>query len=173
VIQSFGEKSPRLGQGAWVASSALVLGDVVLGDNASVWYGTVIRGDVHHIRVGEATNIQDRCVVHVSSGTHPTQIGSQVTVGHGAIIHGCAVGDRTLVGIGAVILDGVEVGDECVVAAGALLTPGRRFPARSLIVGSPAQVKRELEQDELEWILRSAAHYVSLAHKHAEIELIP
>jgi carbonic anhydrase/acetyltransferase-like protein (isoleucine patch superfamily) len=172
VIVAYGACEPLLGEGAWVAESALVLGDVQLGSDTSVWYGSIVRGDVHSIRIGEGTNIQDRCVVHVSTGTHPTQIGDHVTVGHGAIIHGCTVGDLTLVGIGAVILDGAVVEEECVVAAGSLLPPGKRYPSGSLIVGSPALVKRQLDPQERAQIRRSAEQYVSLAHKHAEIVLI-
>jgi len=172
MIQSFGEQSPRLGQDVFVANSALVLGDVVLGDLSSVWYGTVVRGDVHHIRIGPRTNIQDRCVVHVSTGTHPTEVGELVTVGHGAIVHGCRIGDRTLVGIGAIVLDGAEVGEGSLVAGGALIPPGKRFPPRSLIVGAPASLKREVTDEELEWICRSAEHYVQLASQHAQIPLI-
>jgi carbonic anhydrase/acetyltransferase-like protein (isoleucine patch superfamily) len=127
---------------------------------------------VHSITIGRVTNIQDRCVVHVSSGTHPTVIGDLVTVGHGAIIHGCSIGNEVLVGIGAIVLDGVEIGNECVIAAGSLLPPGKSYPDRSLIVGSPAVLKRALESDELAWIRRSAEHYAQLAHKHSELTLI-
>lgn len=172
MIQPFQGKEPRLGQGTFVAADALVLGEVELGDHSSVWYGTVVRGDVHSISIGRRTNIQDRCVVHVSGGTHPTHIGELVTVGHGAIVHGCTIEERTLVGIGAIVLDGVVVGEGSVVAAGSLLPPGKTYPPRSLIVGSPAVRKRELTDEELEWIQRSAEHYVDLARQHAQIPLI-
>jgi carbonic anhydrase/acetyltransferase-like protein (isoleucine patch superfamily) len=171
VIQPFESHAPRLGAEVFVADSALVLGDVVVGDSSSIWYGTVVRGDVHHIRIGSQTNIQDRSVVHVSTRTHPTHLGDLVTVGHGAVVHGCTINDRTLVGIGAIVLDGVEVGEGCVIAAGALLTPGKVFPPRSLIVGAPAARKREVTEDELTWIQRSAEHYVELARRHAQIPL--
>jgi carbonic anhydrase/acetyltransferase-like protein (isoleucine patch superfamily) len=172
MIKSFEDKRPQLGKGVWIADSALVLGEVRVGEDSSIWYGTIVRGDVHSITIGRVTNIQDRCVVHVSSGTHPTVIGDLVTVGHGAIIHGCKIGNEVLVGIGAIILDGVEVGNECVIAAGSLLPPGKSFPDRSLIVGSPAVLKRSLEDEELAWIQRSAEHYAELAHKHSELTLI-
>lgn len=171
MIHPFGENAPRLGKDVFVAANALVLGDVTLGDLSSVWYGTVIRGDVHHIRIGGRSNIQDRSVIHVSTGTHPTEVGELVTVGHGAIIHGCTIQDRTLVGIGAVVLDGVVVGEGSVVAAGALLPPGKTYPPRSLIVGVPAIRKREVSDDELGWIQRSAEHYVELAREHRRIPL--
>jgi carbonic anhydrase/acetyltransferase-like protein (isoleucine patch superfamily) len=171
MIHPFGEHEPRLGKDVFVAANALVLGDVTLGDESSVWYGTVIRGDVHYIRIGARTNVQDRSVIHVSTGTHPTEVGELVTVGHGAIIHGCTIQDRTLVGIGAVVLDGVVVGEGSVVAAGALLPPGKSYPPRSLIVGAPAVRKREISEDELIWIQRSAERYVELAREHRRIPL--
>lgn len=171
MIAPFESHTPELGAEVFIAGSAMVLGDVVIGDHSSVWYGTVVRGDVHHIRIGAQTNIQDRSVVHVSTRTHPAHLGDLVTVGHGAIVHGCTIGDRTLVGIGAVVLDGVEVGEGSVIAAGSLLTPGKTFPPRSLIVGSPATRKREVTEDELAWIVRSAEQYVELARRHARIPL--
>lgn len=170
MILGFEEHNPRLSEGVFVAPDALVLGDVALGRDSSVWYGSVVRGDVHYIRIGERTNIQDRCVVHVSTKTHPTVVGDLVTVGHGAILHGCTIGDRTLVGIGAMVLDGTEVGEGSVIAAGSLLPPGKSFPARSLLVGFPAVVKRSVTEEELEWIRHSAEHYVELARRHACLE---
>jgi carbonic anhydrase/acetyltransferase-like protein (isoleucine patch superfamily) len=172
MIKSFDDKRPQLGKGVWIADSALILGEVVVGEDSSIWYGTIVRGDVHSITIGRVTNIQDRCVVHVSTGTHPTVIGDLVTIGHGAIIHGCKIGNEVLVGIGAIVLDGVEVGNECVIAAGSLLPPGKSYPDRSLIVGSPAVLKRDLETEELAWIRRSAEHYSQLAYKHSELTLI-
>ena len=168
MIRGFGDKQPQLAQGVFVADTALVLGDVELGQQSSIWYGSVVRGDVHSIRIGEATNIQDRCVVHVTHGTHHTVVGDQVTVGHGAILHGCTVGDRCLVGMGAILLDGVELGPECLVAAGALLPPGKVYPARSMIVGAPATIKGEVSDDEVQWILKSAKNYTDLAQQHWE-----
>lgn len=167
MIKSFKEKTPQLGDGAFVADSALVMGDVVLGYNSSVWYGAVLRGDVHSIRVGDGTNIQDLSVVHVTRKRNPAIIGDQVTVGHRAVIHGCTVGDRCLVGIGAILLDGVELGESCVVAAGSLLPPGKVYPPRSLVVGSPGRIKGQVSDEELEWILDSARQYELLAQAHA------
>jgi gamma-carbonic anhydrase len=169
VIVSFEGKSPALADKVFVAADALVLGDVTVGAESSIWYGTVLRGDVHSIQVGRRTNIQDRCVVHVTSGAHPAWIGDSVTVGHAAVVHGCRVGHQCLVGIGAILLDGVEVGEGSVVAAGSLLPPGRSYPGGSLIIGSPAEVKRSVSADERAWILRSADHYVALADRHASL----
>jgi gamma-carbonic anhydrase len=173
VILPFEDKTPRLGERVFVAPDAVVLGEVSLGAESSVWYGSVIRGDVHSITIGDRTNIQDRCVVHVTSSSHPTVIGDRVTVGHAAVVHGCRVADECLIGIGAIILDGVEVLEGSVVAAGSLLPPGRHYPGGSLIVGSPAEVKRQLTADERAWILRSAEHYVELAVRHARLPRAP
>lgn len=166
MIKHFKDMIPKLGERTFVADTALVMGDVVLGANSSVWYGSVLRGDVNSIRVGEGTNIQDLSVVHVTREQHPAIIGDQVTVGHRAVIHGCKVGDRCLIGIGAILLDGVEVGEGCLVAAGSLLPPRKIYPPRSLIVGSPGRVKGEVSEDELAWILDSARHYEALAREH-------
>lgn len=168
MIRSFGDTQPQLASRVYVAETAMVLGDVTVGRGSSIWYGTVIRGDVNQITIGEATNIQDRAVVHVTHDTHPTRIGDRVTVGHGAIIHGCIVGDCCMVGMGAIILDGVELGDECLVAAGSLLPPGKTYPPRSMVMGSPARVKGQVSDEDVQWILRSSDNYVALASRHWE-----
>lgn len=172
MIVNFEDKSPRLAARVFVAPDALVLGQVSIGTESSIWYGTVIRGDVHHITIGERTNIQDHCVVHVSNDDHPTRIGDLVTIGHGAIVHGCSIGGQSLIGMGAIILDGVEVGEGSMIAAGSVLPPGRRYAAGSLVIGSPAQVKRELSSEERSAIVRSAEHYVELAARHAAAGLL-
>ena len=169
MIRNFEDKIPQLANGSFVAETALVLGNVRIGKDSSIWYGAVIRGDVHYITVGDSTNIQDCCAVHVTTDTHPTCIGDQVTIGHGAIIHGCVIGGQVLVGMGAIIMDGVEVKEGSVVAAGALLPPGRCYPAKSLIVGAPAEVKRPVTSEELSWIRNSADHYVALARRYAAL----
>lgn len=147
-------------KGAYLAPDAVVIGDVTLGENASVWYGAVLRGDSGAIRVGRGTNIQDRCVLH-----EKTKLGENCTVGHGAIVHGCTVGDRCLIGMGAIILDGAEIGDDCIVGAGALVTGKLKAPAGSLILGSPAKVAKPLTQEQLASLLPSAEHYISLARE--------
>ncbi|HLT31807.1 MAG TPA: gamma carbonic anhydrase family protein [Myxococcaceae bacterium] len=167
ALLSFKGIRPTLGPGAWVAGSAEVIGDVVLGEGASVWYQSVLRGDVQPIRIGARTNIQDLSVVHVTSFTHPTTVGEDVTVGHRAILHGCTLGDRVLVGMGAIVMDGVVVGDDCIIGAGALLTPGTQVPPGSMVLGSPGRVKRPLTDEERQFLGLSAAHYVELARKHA------
>jgi gamma-carbonic anhydrase len=168
MIRPFEDKDPQLAASVFVADTALVIGAVTIGADSSVWYGTVVRGDVHTITIGVGTNIQDQSMVHVTTDTYPTVIGDHVTVGHGAILHGCRVGSNTLVGMGAIVMDGVEVGEGSVIAAGSLLPPGKVYPSRSLIVGYPAQVKRPVTEDELAWIKSSAETYIALARRHAQ-----
>lgn len=151
---------PRLGQRVYVAPSGVVIGDVELGDDASVWFGAVLRGDCFPIRVGARTNIQDGTVVHVTGGRSRTTIGAGVTVGHMALLHGCTIGDAVLVGMGAIVLDDAVVGDECFIAAGALVTPRTRIPPRSFVVGRPAKVTRAVKPEELEWLRDAERLYV-------------
>ena len=148
MIASVFGKSPTIPSSAWIADSADVLGDVTLGEHVSIWYQAVVRGDVHWIRIGDYTNVQDGSVLHVTNGRFPLTIGARVTIGHKALLHGATIGNDCLIGMGAIILDGVEVGDGCVVAAGALLPPGKKYPAGHLIKGAPAKAVRELTVDE-------------------------
>ena len=152
---------PRLPPSVFVDLSAQVIGDVEMGEESSVWMNAVVRGDVHWIRIGRRSNIQDNTVVHVQNGTHPTTIGDEVTIGHAAIVHGCTIGNRVLVGMGAILLNGSTVGEDSIVAAGSLLTEESRFPPRSLIMGSPAKVKRPLTDQEVAMILEFSDRYVT------------
>src|SRR5947207_9053176 len=161
-LRPFQKSSPRLGARVFVADNATVIGDVVLGDDASVWFGAVIRGDVHYIRIGARTNIQDNCTLHVDSGTHPLNIADDVTMGHGVIAHGCTIERGALIGMGSRVLDGAVVGEQALVGAGALVAEGMRVPPRTLVVGVPARVKRELTPDELARLEESWKHYVEL-----------
>lgn len=163
IIQPYGGRAPRLHPTVHVAPGAVVVGDVELGEGASLWFGAVVRGDVNHVRIGARTNIQDHTVVHVTSGTHPTIVGDEVTVGHRVVLHGCTVERRALVGIGAIVLDGAVVGEEAMVGAGALVPPGMVVPPRVLVLGSPARVKRALTPDEIAHLARSAERYARLA----------
>ena len=151
---------PRVHETAFVDDSAQVIGDVSIGDASGVWMNCVLRGDVHWIRVGARSNVQDGTIVHVMNGVHPTTIGDEVTIGHGAIVHGCTLGDRILVGMGAILLNGVEVGDESIVAAGTLLTEGTVIPPRSLVMGSPGKVRRALSDGDVASIREYADRYV-------------
>jgi carbonic anhydrase/acetyltransferase-like protein (isoleucine patch superfamily) len=147
IAECFGKK-PKIPASAWIAPSASVLGDVTLGEHVSVWFQAVARGDVHWIKIGDYTNVQDGCVLHVTNGKFPLTIGARVTIGHKALLHGCTVGSDCLIGMGAILLDGVEVGAGSVVAAGALLPPGKKYPPNSLIKGAPAKAVRELSKAE-------------------------
>lgn len=151
---------------AFVAASAVVIGDVVIGVEASLWFHAVVRGDVGAIRIGARTNLQDHVTVHVVGGRFGTTVGADVTVGHGAILHGCTIGDRVLVGMGAIVLDGAVIEDDCLLGAGALVAPGTRVPSGRLVLGNPARVVRALSADERNGLLRSAAGYVGYAAEY-------
>ena len=159
MLRSYKGVGPRLGQRVYVDASAQVIGDVELGDHASVWMNAVVRGDVHSIRIGPYTNVQDNCVVHVFKQKHPTQIADHVTVGHSAILHGCRVDGSCLIGMGAKVLNGAHVGELSIVAAGALVPEGMIVPPRSLVMGLPAKVRRSVSDDELETVRRYANNY--------------
>jgi len=155
---------PTVPESAWVADSAQVMGDVVLGEDVGIWFGVVARGDTAPIRIGERTNIQDLSVLHADVG-QPLTIGTGVTVGHKAVLHGCTVGDNSLIGIGAVVLNGAKIGQGCLVGAGALVTEGKEFPDGSMILGSPARVVRQLTPEQLQGLRLSADHYVANARR--------
>ena len=163
AIYELDGKAPQLGPGAWVADSAQVIGEVELGANASVWYGTVIRGDTGElIRIGNNSNVQDLCVLHADFG-QPLTLGDNVTVGHQVMLHGCTIGDGTLIGIQAVILNGAKIGRNCVVGAGAVVTEGKEFPDNTLIVGAPAKAVRPLTDMDFMRMKLGAALYVEKA----------
>lgn len=167
MITAFAEHSPKLASGVFVADSALVLGEVSLGADASVWYGAVVRGDVNRIGIGARTNIQDLSLVHVTTAKHETHLGADVTVGHRVVLHGCTIADRVLVGMGAIVMDGVTVGEDCIIGAGALLPPNVSVPPGMLVLGAPAKVVRAVSAAERLEILASAERYVALAARHA------
>jgi carbonic anhydrase/acetyltransferase-like protein (isoleucine patch superfamily) len=145
-----------------------VIGDVVIGDESSVWFNAVVRGDVNHIRIGRRTNIQDGCILHVARGKYPLIVGDEVTVGHGVTLHACTIESRCLIGMGAVIMDGAEIGEACIVGAGSLITPRTIVPPKSMVLGSPAKVKRPLTEDEIHSIRDSANHYVDDIQSYLE-----
>ena len=162
IIRSDGGKRPLIAANAFLAENCAVIGDVEIGEESSIWYSVTVRGDVMPIRIGARTSIQDGTVIHVTSGCFGTTIGSDCTVGHGAIIHACTVEDFCLVGMGSIILDGARIGRGSLVGAGALVTPGTDIPPGSLVIGSPAKVKRPVNDKEREQIAYGAAHYVEL-----------
>ena len=161
-----GRHSPLAPASAFVAPGAALIGDVTLGEDASIWFSAVLRGDVNSIRVGARSNIQDGTVVHGNEGAEPTAVDEEVTVGHQAILHGCRLGRRCLVGMGAVVLDGVIVGEEAMVAAGAVAPPGLRIPSRMLVRGVPGRVVRPLTDAEIAHLEDSAARYVALKNRY-------
>ncbi|HET7839018.1 MAG TPA: gamma carbonic anhydrase family protein [Rectinemataceae bacterium] len=164
MIHGFEDKTPRIDESAFVAWNAEVAGDVELGEGVSVWYGAVLRADVAPIRAGRLSNIQDGSVIHVDKGV-PAILGEGVTLGHRVIIHGARIGDWTLIGMGAIVLDRAEIGSESIVGAGALVTQGKKFPPRSLILGSPAKVVRPLTAEEVLNLHDHAAAYSVLAKR--------
>ena len=163
MIKSFQNLHPKIHESAYVTDDAIVIGDVEIGAESSVWFGSILRGDVNHIRIGARTNVQDGSIIHVSRKTHSTILEDEVTLGHRVTLHGCHIETGCLIGIGAIILDGVRVGKNSMVAAGSLITPNTQIPPRSLVMGSPAKVKRELGDDEVKDLEKFWRNYVSLS----------
>jgi carbonic anhydrase/acetyltransferase-like protein (isoleucine patch superfamily) len=160
MLRPFRGTIPRVHPTAYIDDSAQIIGDVEIGEESSVWMCVVVRGDVHHIRIGRRSNVQDGTIVHVMRGTHPTAIGDEVTIGHGAVVHGCTIQDRCLIGMGAILLNGVTVGHDSIVAAGTLLPEGTIVPPRSLVMGAPGKVRRGLSDADVESIRDLADRYV-------------
>lgn len=157
---------PRIDASAWIATNAVVVGDVTVGAESSIWFNAVVRGDVERIRIGARSNVQDNATIHVTTARFSTTIGDGVTIGHNAVVHGCVVEDDCLVGIGAIVLDGAIVRRESLIGAGAVVTPGTEIPPRSLVLGSPGRRVRELSADELARVCSAAATYVSLRERY-------
>ena len=180
MILPYREYQPQVGKGGWVAPNATLIGDAILGEDVSLWFGVVVRGDVHRIRIGARTNIQDLCLLHITQHAgemrddadgHPTIIGSDCTVGHRVILHGCTVGDLCLIGMGAILLDGAEIGRESIVGAGSVVTPGKKFPPRSLIMGTPAKVVREVSEIQVQEMQSSWRRYVELKNEYHQARI--
>ncbi len=175
MILKFKEWTPRIGKNAWIAEGASVIGRTQMGEDSAVWFGCVIRGDVHYIKIGDRTNIQDLSMIHVThhkkadmSDGYPTIIGNDVTVGHRVMLHGCTIEDACLIGMSATILDGAVIGKESIVGAGSLVTKNKKFPPRSLIMGSPAKAVRTLTEDEIAELYASAARYVKFKNEYLQ-----
>ncbi|MDP2165414.1 MAG: gamma carbonic anhydrase family protein [Hydrogenophaga sp.] len=164
AIYELDGSAPRLAASAWVADNAQVMGNVVMGEDSSVWFGTTVRGDTETITIGRGSNIQDGSVLHADVGK-PLTVGDFVTVGHQVMLHGCTVGDESLIGIGAVVLNGAKIGKNCLVGAGSLVTEGKEFPDGSMIMGSPAKVVRSLSPEQMESLRQSAKHYIENAQR--------
>ncbi len=173
MILEYKNLKPKLGKNTWIAPGATVIGEVETGEDVSIWFGCVVRGDVHYIKIGDRTNIQDLSMIHVThykkedkSDGYPTIIGNDVTVGHRVMLHGCTIEDACLIGMSATILDGAVIGKESIVGAGALVTKNKKFPPRSLIVGSPAKVIRSLTDEEVKELYASAKRYVKFKNNY-------
>jgi carbonic anhydrase/acetyltransferase-like protein (isoleucine patch superfamily) len=173
MIIKYKNLTPKIGKNSWIAPSADVIGEVTMGEDCSIWFGTVIRGDVHKIVIGDRVSVQDLSMIHVThykkedkSDGNPTIIGDDVTIGHRVMLHGCTIEDTCLIGMSATILDGAVIGKESIVGAGSLVTKNKIFPPRSLIMGSPAKVVRELTEDEVNELYASAKRYVSFKNNY-------
>ena len=165
-VRALDGKTPRIGEKVFIADTASIICDVEIGNDCSIWFGAVIRGDMHFISIGSRTNIQDNTVIHVTTGMHPTVIAEEVTIGHAAIVHGCTVKRGALIGMGSRILDGAVVGESALVGAGALVSEGMHIPPRTLAIGVPARVKRELTDEEVQRLEYSWRHYVEYKDKY-------
>tara|TARA_B110000438_G_scaffold278675_1_gene302456 strand:+ start:300 stop:818 length:519 start_codon:yes stop_codon:yes gene_type:complete len=168
MIKEINSNSPKISRNVYISETAIVIGDVTIGDYVNIWFGSVVRGDMHFIKIGSRTNIQDNSVIHVTTKESPTKIGSGVTIGHGAIIHGCTIENDCLIGMGAIIMDNVVIGSGSLVAAGALITPGTEIPKNSVVIGSPAKVIRKVSIDERKMILDRPQEYIDLASKYVD-----
>ncbi len=166
MIRTFNGKRPVIGAHVFLAETCAVIGDVEIGDGSSIWYSTVVRGDLMPIKIGARTSVQDGTVVHITAGKFGTTIGDDCTIGHAATVHACVVEDLCLIGMGAISLDGARIGTGSLVGAGALVTPGTHIPPGSLVIGSPARVKRPVNDVEREQIKYGALHYVELARRY-------
>ena len=164
-VYALGPHTPEIDPESWIAPNAVVIGQVKLAKNASIWWNCTVRGDTDRLIIGENSNIQDGSVLHTNRGIE-LRIGNGVTVGHGVMLHGCTIGDESLIGIGAVVLNGAVIGKHCLVGAGALVTEGKIFPDGSLIVGSPARVVRQLTPQQIEGLRQSALHYIENARRY-------
>ena len=169
MIRIYKGIKPKIAATAFIEASAQVIGDVEIGEQSSVWFNCVIRGDVYHVRIGHSTNIQDGTIIHVTNGRFPTIIGNYVTVGHGVMLHGCTIKDRSLIGIGSIVLDNVVIGEESFIAAGSLVTPGTVIPPRAMVMGSPARVRREVTEDEIARIDIHWRHYIEYKNNYLTI----
>ncbi len=166
LIKPYKGIHPKIHPTVFVVETAVIIGDVEIGEYSSIWFNAVVRGDVHYIRIGDRTNIQDLCMLHVTKETHPLILGSDITVGHSVTLHGCTIKDRCLIGMGTTILDGAVVGEDCIIGAGALVTEGAVIPPGTLAIGMPAKPKRDLTEKEIARIRQSAQNYIDYARTY-------
>ncbi len=167
MIKDLKERKAKIHSSAFVAESADVIGDVVIGKNSSIWYGAVVRGDIENIEIGEYTNVQDNAVVHTETNI-PTKIGDYCVIGHNAIIHGCTIGNNTLIGMGAIVLNRAVIGNNCIIGAGTIVTEGKTIPDNSMVIGIPGKIVRNVTEDEIISIKKNALRYSELYKKHID-----
>jgi carbonic anhydrase/acetyltransferase-like protein (isoleucine patch superfamily) len=167
-IRNYGNLRPKIDENAYIDPTAVVVGDVTIGEYSSLWPTAVVRGDIHYVSIGKYTNIQDGSVIHVTPETHPVNIGDYVTVGHRVVLHGCTIKDGALIGMGAILLDGSLVEENALVAAGALVPEGKRIPAGYLALGTPAKPIRKLTEEQIKMVRENTEHYVEIAMKYKE-----
>ncbi|MGM0771090.1 MAG: gamma carbonic anhydrase family protein [Halobacteriota archaeon] len=165
MILKFNDKEPIVAKTAFIADSADIIGNVIVGENSSIWFNAVLRADMDRIKIGNRTSIQDNSVIHTDPST-PTEIGNDVTVGHGAVLHSCRIGNNVLIGMNSTVLDGVEIGENSIVGANALVPPGKKFPPNSVITGVPGKLRREATPEDAAMIRKNAAEYVELVAKY-------
>ncbi len=166
MIKPYRGVLPTIASSAFIEDTAVIVGDVVIDSESSAWFNCVIRGDVHYIRIGHRTNIQDLSLLHVTHDLHPLVIGDDVTVGHHVVLHGCTIYDRVLIGMGSIIMDGAIIEEDCIIGARSLVTEGTVIPSHSLVLGTPARVKRPLNEKEVAWIKESANNYIRYARQY-------
>ena len=163
MIKQFNDIQPQLGRNVYISENAIIIGEVILGDAVNIWFGAVLRGDMHYIKIGNRSNVQDNAVVHVTTAVSPVNIGTGVTVGHSAIIHGCTIEDDCMIGMGAIVMDDAVIGTGSLVGAGALVPPKMKVPPKSLVVGMPGKVIREINNKEYKMIIERPHEYIELA----------
>jgi carbonic anhydrase/acetyltransferase-like protein (isoleucine patch superfamily) len=166
MIISYNGKSPRIAEGCFLAPDCVIIGDVAIGSECSIWFKSVLRGDINWIKIGNWTNIQDGCVIHVTGGTAPTEVGDYVTIGHSAVLHGCTIESGSLIGMGSIILDNAVVGEGSLVAAGAVVRSGMKIPPHTMVAGNPAEVKRKVSSDEREYFIKWAKNYCGYSKQY-------
>lgn len=170
IIKPYQGIHPKIAEDVFIAENAVIIGDVVIGSGSSVWYSTVIRGDVHYIRIGKGTNVQDGCVLHVTNGEYPLEIGNNVTFGHSVTVHGCTIRDHVLLGIGSIVLDGADIGENSVIAAGSLVLEHTKIPPGVMAAGVPAKVKKELSDEDIRKLRIYPERYLEYAKIYMESE---
>ncbi len=171
MVFSYKEFIPNIHESVFVAPSADIIGDIIIGKNSSVWFNVTIRADVHFIRIGESTNVQDNSILHVTNGVHPLIIEDNVTIGHNVSLHGCTIGNTTLIGIGAIVLDDAEIGENSIVGAGSLVRESKKFPPGVLIAGSPAEIKRDLKDYEIQKNKLYATNYIEYSQSYLDKDI--